>query len=319
MPTLAALLRQFNRKWDPVLEPAILGTDDPNEIATLIEGCVTRQCGAISEGIFYRPGVGIVAGLRLVNGSEVVVKIHRWNVSLDRLTAIQKVQTTLADEGLPVPRPLAGPERLVNGIATIEELRPGGGASGRDPAVRRAIAEGLHSFIQAATPLVEVVNVGAPLMLRPVDSPLWFEPHDVRFDFEGTAAGAEWIDALATIARHRLEHVTSDVVIGHFDWRVENLGFRDNQIVAIYDWDSVCAAPEAVVVGNAAAQFTTDWAASEADPLPSVAEMRSFVSDYELARGAMFDVAERELLRRSESLPVCLWSKVPTLGHGEES
>lgn len=85
-------------------------------------------------------------------------------------------------------------------------------------------------------------------------------------------------------------------MIGHFDWRVENLAFQEHQIVAIYDWDSVCAAPEPVVVGNAAAQFCMDWTSSEADPLPSVAEMRSFVSDYEIARGATFDVAERELL-----------------------
>ena len=151
VPALAALLGDSNRKWDPILESAILGTGDPKEIADLIEAFVTRHCGAVSEGIFYRPGVGIVAGLRLVNGSEVVVKIHRWNVSLDRLIAIQKVQTTLADDGLPVPRPLAEPERLVNGIATVEELRPGGGASGRDPAVRRAIAEGLHWFIRGHT------------------------------------------------------------------------------------------------------------------------------------------------------------------------
>jgi hypothetical protein len=293
---LVTLVRNACEKWDPAVELAILGTDDAEEIATLIEAFVSLQCGAVSEGVFYRPGVGIVAGLRLVSGSEVVVKIHRWNVSLARLTAIQRVQAALADEGLPVPRPLATPERLGHGIATIEELRKGGGANGRDPAVRRVIAEGLRSFVSSAAPLVGEVDVGAPLMLRPAGSPLWFEPHDVRFDFEGTAAGAEWIDSLATLARERLEHVGSNVVIGHFDWRVENLGFADNAVVAIYDWDSVCAAPEAVVVGNAAAQFMTDWTVPEADPLPSVSEMRSFVSDYEFARGATFNAFERELL-----------------------
>jgi hypothetical protein len=118
----------------------------------------------------------------------------------------------------------------------------------------------------------------------------------VRFDFDGTAAGAEWIDELAALARRRLEHRGSNVIIGHFDWRVENLGFRDADIVAIYDWDSVAAAPESVVVGNTAAQFTADWADRGRDPLPSVGEMRSFVRDYERARGAGFDDAERELL-----------------------
>lgn len=293
---LAALVSNACEEWDPAVERAILGTGDADEIATMIETFVVRHCGPISEGVFYRPGVGIVAGLRLVNGSEVVVKIHRWNVSFTRLAAIQKVQATLADEGLPVPRPLTEPQQLVHGICTVEELRRGGRASGRDPAVRRAIAEGLHSFIKAAAHLVGHVNVGTPLMLRSVGAPLWFEPHDVRFDFDGTAAGAEWIDAHAALARRRLEHLGPNMVIGHFDWRVENLGFQDNEIVAIYDWDSVCAAPEAVVVGSTAAQFTAEWSASEDDPLPSVDEMRSFVSDYENARGAMFDESERELL-----------------------
>jgi hypothetical protein len=296
MPPLAALVRSAADEWELAVERTILGTGDAREIAALIEGFVGPRCGPVSDGVFYRPGVGIVAGLRLDDGSEVVIKIHRWNVSVDRLAAVQEVQRTLADKGLPVPRPLADPEPLLQGIATIEELRGGGRASGRDPAVRRTVARLLHTFISASVPLVGHVEVGSPLLLRPVGAPLWFEPHDVRFDFEGTSAGAEWIDELASLARHRLESVSSDVVIGHFDWRVENLAFHGTDIVAIYDWDSVSAAPEAVIVGNTAGQFTADWSAHENDPLPSVSEMRSFVEDYENARDAPFSVAERELL-----------------------
>ncbi len=92
----------------------------------------------ISDGVFYPPGVGIVAGLRVSDESKVVVKIHRWNVSTARLAAVQKVQAFLANVCLPVPRPLTEPEPIVNGIAVIEELRRAGRASGRDPAVRRA-------------------------------------------------------------------------------------------------------------------------------------------------------------------------------------
>jgi hypothetical protein len=240
--------------------------------------------------------VGIVAGLRLADGSDVVIKIHRWNVSVARLAAVQEVQRTLADKGLPAPRPLVQPEPLAHGIATIEELRGGGRASGRDPDVRRTIARELHTFITASAPLVGYANVGSPLLLRPRGAPLWFEPHDVRFDFEGSAAGAEWIDKAAAAARHRLKDVSSNVMIGHFDWRVENLAFHDKDIVAIYYWDSVCVAPEAVVVGNTAAQFTADWTGPEHDPLPSVSEMRLFVEDFESARGAPFGPAEREQL-----------------------
>ena len=107
MAQLVTLVSNAWEEWEPAVERAIFGTDDADEISALIQAFVTRQCGSIAEAAFYRPGVGIVSGLRLVNGSEVVVKIHRWNVSLARLAAIQSVQAALVDKGLPVPRPLA--------------------------------------------------------------------------------------------------------------------------------------------------------------------------------------------------------------------
>ena len=84
--------------------------------------------------------------------------------------------------------------------------------------------------------------------------------------------------------------------IGHFDWRVQNLAFRDGEIVAIYDWDSLATAPEPVIVGNAAGGFCIDWEAADEDPPPTVEEMFAFVADYESARGRPFDADEREAL-----------------------
>ncbi len=78
------------------------------------------------------------------------------------------------------------------------------------PIQRRAIAEGLHAFVLAAAPLIGKVDIGGPPIMRPAGSPLWFEPHDVRFDFESTSAGAQWIDSLAVLARDRLEDVDAD-------------------------------------------------------------------------------------------------------------
>ena len=143
-------------------------------------------------------------------------------------------------------------------------------------------------------------------MLRSLEEPLWPEPHDVRFDFEATARGAEWIDELATAARRRLQDLGHDRVAGHFDWRVGNLGFGDGGVVAIYDWDSVAAAPEAVVVGNTAAQFSADWANGDPDPLPTLAEMHAFVDDYARARGRGFDGKECALLDAA-NLALCAY------------
>ena len=222
--------------------------------------------------------------------------MHRWNVSVERLRAVQAVQRHLHGIGLPAPRPLAPPTPLGTGLATAEEFLPGDRANGREPGVRRIIAAGLHDLIVGARALVGSVDVGAPLMIRRPGEPLWPVPHDLRFDFAATAAGAEWIDELATIARGRLAGEHASPVIGHFDWRVENLAFAGSDVAANYDWDSLAAASEAIVVGNTAGQFCIDWAAREADPTPTLADMAAFVDDYEHVRGAAFTADERDML-----------------------
>jgi hypothetical protein len=307
VPSLESLISRASQAWDPALERAIFGTGDPATVAALMTSWLTEHCGPVAEAMFYRPGVGVVAGLWLADGAEVVIKVHRWNVSIERLTAIQQVQTHVAATDRRAPRPLAGPAPLGHGIATVEELRTGTSADGRDPDVRRHLAEGLHACITAAAPLVGTADVGRPLMaLASEGSTVWGEPHDVRFDFGGSAEGAEWIDDAAMLARSQLSDPLPDPVIGHFDWRVQNLAFAGTEIVGIYDWDSLALAPEAVVVGSNAAQFTADWSSNEPDPLPTVDEMRSFVADYERARQVRFSARERSALNAA-NLYLCAY------------
>jgi hypothetical protein len=296
MVDLASLVRSAAERWEPGVERAIFGSGDPGDVADAIVEFVTGQLTLVEEAVFYHSGVGVVAGLRLVDGSEVVVKVHRWNLNMGRLTAVQHVQAYLASLGLPAPRPLRGPQSLGRGIATIEELAAGGTVDGHDRSVRQSLAVGLHSFVRASESLAASIDVGQPMILRPADSPLWPEQHDVRFDFNATAVGAEWIDEFATQARRRLQHIDGVSVVGLFDWRVENLGFEDGRIGAIYDWDSLACAPEPVIVGNTAAQFTADWASNNPDRIPTLEEMRTFVDDYEVERGKPFSAAEREFL-----------------------
>jgi hypothetical protein len=228
-----------------------------------------------------------------------VIKVHRWRVSVDRLSAVQSVQAHLAGAGLPAPRPLLAPEPLGNGVATVEELLEAGTADGRLPAVRRELAVGLFAFVGGASGFRGLKALGPAAVVEHLEGSPYFEPHDLRFDFEATAVGAEWIDELALVARRRLderhldEHGQSDVV-GHLDWQVGNVGFSGGRLSAIYDWDSVALAPEPVVVGAASAQFSADWQRNGA--LPSADDMRSFVVDYEQARGEQFSDEARGLL-----------------------
>lgn len=84
-------------------------------------------------------------------------------------------------------------------------------------------------------------------------------------------------------------------MVGHSDWRVENLRYAGGELSAIYDWDSLVVRPEAALAGAIAGIFSADWRAPERCRIPTRAEMTAFVTDYEAARGRPFSPAEREL------------------------
>jgi hypothetical protein len=296
MVELATLIERTGSPGSRLLERAIFDTNSAEVVAAEIASFMSDQLDTAIEALFYSASVGIVVGLRLTDGVEVVVKVHRWNVSVERLQDVQRVQAHLSDLGMPVPRPIVGPKPLGSGIAVIEEMRRGDLADGHQPEVRKSLAEGLYKLVESSKPLIDYVDLGVPLVLLDCGEDLWPEPHDARFDFEGTSVGAKWIDDLGREARRRLFEVPGQTVIGHFDWRVQNLGFSRGVISAIYDWDSLGRAPEPVVVGCAAAQFSAVWGDHVTSPLPILDEMKSFVELYESARGQTFTPGEREML-----------------------
>ena len=143
--------------------------------------------------------------------------------------------------------------RIGSGFATVEELLVGEMADGRRPEVRRAMAVGLHRLDRSHAIDVGARRARAGLVPDIAGAPLWPTPHDTRFDFEASADGAEWIDDLGRQAFERLRRTdASPPRAGHIDWRVQNLAFDGDLIVAIYDWDSIAVASEPVFVGNAA-------------------------------------------------------------------
>ena len=129
----------------------------------------------------------------------------------------------------------------------------------------------------------------------PAPGALWPRPHDVRFDFIGTARGAEWIDELALAAL--ADRDQGERVLGHADWRVEHLRFDAGRLVAVHDWQSLGVAPEPALAGYAAHSFTADWSAEPHPPVPSAEEGLAFLADYERARGGPFDETERTSAR----------------------
>jgi hypothetical protein len=197
--------------------------------------------------------------------------------------------THLVNAGFPAPRPLLGPRRLGAGVALVEELLDRGArADAREAPIRRAIAAGFARLVELARPLRTVPGLPANALVSPARDVLWPEPHDPRFDFSATAAGAEWIDQLAAAARSHLVGEPGELVVGHSDWRAEHLRFEAGEIVASYDYQSLCLAPEPLLVGVVGHAFTADWGIEQARRTPKLDEYRCFVADYERAAGRTF-------------------------------
>lgn len=301
MGELVELIAAAHAQLRPLLVESIFGTHDPASVAETLTHAVARALDVpVVAARFYEPGVGVVVGLELADGRAVVAKVHRAEFSpLERLTALTHVQAELASAGLPAPAPLAGPLALGHGWLTIEQYRDGDSADGYDPAVRRGMATARRNFIAAARPHVGIGRIGHWLGEPAIDD-LWPTPHDLRFDFAGTADGAGWIDDAAREARATFATTTLADVVSHFDWRVQNLAFAGSAVSAIYDWDSVSLGPEAAAVGSASVIHPIDWRLGRPDPLPTLDQLDGFVVDYEMARGADFDDEEREVLAAAQ-------------------
>ena len=88
----------------------------------------------------------------------------------------------------------------------------------------------------------------------------------------------------------------------HGDWRIENANVAAGEVVAIYDWDSVCVEPELFAVATAAVTFCVDWSRPVGEHFPTNAEIRAFIGEYETARGAPFSDAQRAPPRGAHGL-----------------
>jgi hypothetical protein len=278
------------------VELAIYGHADPERIATALDELCVRALGShAAKALFYQSSVAAVTGVELHDGRRVVVKAHQPDEAERVLDELVRLQAHVAASARLAPRPLAGPLPYANGFATIEEHDTrGAAADARAPAVRRAIASSLHDGVRLLEPFVAGSRLPPHLLGVRAGDALWPRPHSRLFDFDATRRGAEEIDALAASARERLRS-SGRLVVGHGDWRVEHLRFEAGRVVLAYDWQSVCRTEEAALVGFAAHAFCADWSRDDPRQAPTLEEARAFVADYERARGAPFDQAERTL------------------------
>lgn len=280
------------------VERAIFGTIDPGTIAAAVEGfCEEHLRASIEESVFFEQGQASVFGVRLAGGREVAVRAHDPSWRPERLAAIVRAQTRVAEAGFPCPRPvLDRPEPLGNGYATVEELiLDGEYRDAHQPEVRRQVARHLAWLLELTETFPPDAALPRAMQWRAKHDPLWPRPHSLLFDFDATAEGAEWIDDLASRAKAVIAASDAPGIVGHTDWSVKHFRFDGDDVRIVYDWDSLAMKPEPNLVGHAAATFTATWELP-VSVAPTFEEMDAFVEEYEEARGRPFTPAEHRLV-----------------------
>ena len=184
--------------------------------------------------------------------------------------------------GFPCPKPIAGPVRLLGAHALIESYVPDPGQEAPNAAMLAGAAWGLAGQIERCRGLV--LDGLSP---HPMDG-----EHDVSypirhspvFDFKATAPGAEWIDALARVAKEARDGHGGPLVVADCDWSLRNVRVtqRGASVLPPTGLGQPVADLEVVAVGQAAAT----WSAVDGSQIaPDIREVAAFVDHDEAARG----------------------------------
>lgn len=277
------------------IELSVFATADPVRITEIIERfCRTHLDEAPIGARFYASSVGCVIGLGLASGRDVVVKAYQRRWSARFLAAVQEAQLSAGAGGLPCAAPLLSPAPIVEGgdtFAVVESWLP-------DPGMRaltsesalRVSAAGLAHQISSCFAVASDALADHPL--RKSTTGPYGEPHSPHFDFESSAAGAEWIDDVAVRAAAIRDQDTTRQVVGHTDWSARNVRFDEERLLAVYDWDSVALVEESVAVGQAAMTWRVTAEAGGSE-FPSAEEVRRYIASYEDAAGYTFTAEQR--------------------------
>jgi hypothetical protein len=121
------------------------------------------------------------------------------------------------------------------------------------------------------------------------DSGLW--PSIRELDERDPSAVPAHVVDTARRARRRLRATDLPCVLGHADFEAQNLRWRDGNVYAVHDWDSLAWQPEAALVGAACGAFPS----TRPPTLASVQSSEAFLATYQDLRGRRFTSEELEV------------------------
>jgi hypothetical protein len=274
------------------LEEQVFGTSDPALIADRMTDLVAELDAPVADWLWYVRSVACVAGARLADGREVVVRAFQPTVRPAFLEGVIRVQSHLADEGFPTARPLSGPLERDWGLGRVETFLADPGARTLGPETMSTSAAGLATLVELAA---EVDPSGLELHPMVAGEQLYPTPHSPIFDFARTSAGAEWIDAIAAPAKAAME-ADHTRAVSHGDWSARNVRFAGDRIVAVFDFESLERTAESTALGVAAATWRSLGEGD--DPIaPAREEIERYLELYERARSGPLTATQRRAAR----------------------
>jgi Phosphotransferase enzyme family len=251
--------------------------------------CVDHLGGEPVDVLFQLEQVSMVFGLRLSDGTEVVVKARADD---GRAASCVAAQSQLAERGFPCARPLTAALAVGWLAVHAEEFRPGGEILHGDSPDIAGRAAAVFARLMG-----DLADVAVP---PPLPNPPW-----VRWDHTDSGAwpAIDFLDSrdqrvvpgyvveTAVRARARILATSLPSVLGHADFEAQNLRWHGQQVWAVHDWDSLAWQPEAALAGAASGSFASDGPPT----LAPIESSEAFLATYQDVRGRLFSGAEQEI------------------------
>ncbi|MDN4483895.1 phosphotransferase [Demequina lignilytica] len=253
---------------------------------------VARTLGASPHEVFFEArSMSEVWGVELVDGRRVAIKRRGDD---GRLAIVAAAHRAADAAGIDTPALLAGPDPVDGDQRlTAEAWRPEGRT--RPPRAPQELYARLSARIIAAVADVAAVGLEPPPWMHydhadpdrvwpPAASSRW-DPHRIEADLPPALV------RLGRAARARLLAADLPRVLGHADLNGQNVRWVGERAI-VHDWDSIAVLPEAVHVGNLAADHV---ATLEQGAIADVETCAALLAAYEREAGRSFTADETEV------------------------
>ncbi len=303
--TLAQFVRVSVAFDGPCTEESVFGLRDPQIISALIIDALGAHMGQqVVEVTDYRASVGCVVIARMADHYDpVVLKILPAAFTDRYVRAMVSAIGVVRTHGVPAPEVIHGPFLVGQGQGLLyrwldpEPISPAAQVGPAElspvelsPVELSPVERSPVDMRTSAASLAEVLSALRTLDPEPFTAqPMqWHSrvpfarPHHPLFI--GPVEHVQYPKVLD--AANRAAHVRDQLaqglpsVVGHGDWAARNVRWSGARLLAVYDWDSLDAAPIGFHVGRAATQWNRTGEVHD-PPIPEPEALLDYLRAYE--------------------------------------